>query len=220
MFLGHFGLALAAKRVVPAASLRTTILAAQFLDALWPLFVLAGIERFAIVPGITRVTPLDFTHYPWSHSLVMAVVWGALFAFAYWLLRRRPAYAFWMAALVVSHWVLDWIVHRPDLPLAPGGESLHGLDLWDSLPATLVLELGLFGGGVAIYLGCTKAADRIGVIAFWVLVGALLAAYAGAAFGPPPPSVAAVAWSGLIGYLFMALAAWADHHRRAAGAAS
>jgi hypothetical protein len=220
MFLGHFGVALAAKRVVPGASLGTTMFAAQFLDALWPLFVLAGIEHFAIAPGITRVTPLDFTDYPWSHSLAMAVIWGAAFALVYVVLRRRPVYALWMALLVVSHWVLDWISHRPDLPLAPGGVSRHGLGLWDSLAATLVVELGLFAAGVAIYVGCTRPVDRIGAIAFWTLVALLLVAYAGAVFGPPPPSVEAVAWSDIVGYLFIALAAWADHHRRATGAES
>ena len=181
---------------------------------------MAGIEHFAIAPGITRVMPLDFTYYPWSHSLAMAVVWAALFALGYVALRRRPVYALWLALLVVSHWVLDWIVHRPDLPLAPGGVSLHGLGLWNSVAASLLLELGLFAAGVAIYISCTRAVDRIGSIAFWALVVLLLAAYAGATFGPPPPSVAAVAASNIVGYLFIALAAWADHHRRATGVAS
>src|SRR5436853_2354396 len=109
MFIGHFGVAFAAKRVAPQVSVGTTILAACFLDALWPILLLAGIERVEIVPGITRITPLDFVYYPWSHSLVAALVWGLLFAAAYWLLRRNARNASWLGLLVVSHWVLDWI---------------------------------------------------------------------------------------------------------------
>ena len=218
MFIGHFGLALATKRVAPRVSLGTTIFAAEFLDCVWPLLVLAGVERFEIKPGITRVTPLDFIHYPWSHSLAMAIAWGALFGFTYWLVRRRVRDAGIVGALVVSHWFLDWLMHRPDLPLYPGDPHRHGLGLWNSVPVTLVLEFGMFAAGIYLFLKSSRARDRVGSIAFWALVVVLAASYLAATFGPPPPSVTAVAASGLIGYLFVAWGWWIDRHREPVGA--
>jgi hypothetical protein len=213
MFLGHFGLAFAAKKVAPRVSVGTTILAAEFLDCVWPLFVLAGIERVEIVPGITRMTPLDFVHYPWSHSLAMALVWGALFALAYWLVRRRARDALILGAIVVSHWLLDWVVHRPDLPLYPGEEQRHGLGLWNSVGGSLAVELALFAAGILIYLRCTRALDRVGTYAFWGLVALLVVSYLGATFGPPPPSIHALALTSLAGYLMVAWGWWIDRHR-------
>jgi membrane-bound metal-dependent hydrolase YbcI (DUF457 family) len=215
MFLGHFGVAFAAKKVAPQVSLGTTILAAELLDAIWPVLVLAGVETVEVSPGITRVNPLDFVSYPWSHSLAMALVWSALLAAIYWLIRRNAANALWIAALVASHWVLDWIVHRPDLPLYPGDVSRHGLGLWDNVPVTLVLELGLFAAGIYFYVRSTRALDRIGTLAFWAFVATLLFAYAGATFGPPPPSPQVVATSGLAGYLMALWGWWIDRHREA-----
>jgi hypothetical protein len=215
MFIGHFGLAFAAKRVAPAASLGTTILAAEFLDALWPLFVLAGIERLEIVPGITRMTPLDFVHYPWSHSLAMALAWSLAFAATYWLLRRSPRGALILGALVASHWILDWIVHRPDLPLFPGDGAKYGLGLWNQPALELGIEALLFCAGIYLYLRATRARDRVGAYAFWALVGVLAIAYLGATFGPPPPSAQAVAASSLIVYVMAGWGWWIDRHREA-----
>jgi hypothetical protein len=213
MFIGHFGLAMGTKKVAPRVSLGTTIFAAEFLDMIWPLLVLAGVERVEIVPGITQVTPLDFVYYPWSHSLAMAVVWGALFAFAYWMLRKRARDAIVLGVLVVSHWFLDWPMHRADLPLYPGDSQLHGLGLWNSVPITLALEFGLFAAGIYLYLKCSRARDRIGSIAFWALVAVLAVSYLGATFGPPPPSATVVAASSLVGYLMVAWGWWIDRHR-------
>ena len=213
MFIGHFGLAMATKKVAPRVSLGTTIFAAIFLDTMWPLFVLAGVEKFEIVPGITKVTPLDFIHYPWSHSLVMAIAWGALFGITYWLFARRVRDAVIVGALVVSHWLLDWLMHRPDLPLYPGEPQGHGLGLWNSVPITLLLEFGFFTAGIYLFLRCTRARDRVGSIAFWALVAVLAAVYLAAAFGPPPPSVTAVAASSLLAFLFIAWGWWIDRHR-------
>lgn len=213
MFLGHFGLALAAKKVAPRVSLGATIFAAEFLDAVWPVLVLTGVEKVDIVPGITRMTPLDFVYYPWSHSLAMAIVWGALFALAYWLLSRRMRDAVLLGAIVVSHWVLDWVVHRPDLPLYPGEAARHGLGLWNSAAATLAIELAIFGAGIYVYLRCTRALDRIGSYAFWALMALLAASYFGATFGPPPPSVEVLAATSLAGYLMALWGWWIDRHR-------
>jgi hypothetical protein len=213
MFLGHFGIALAAKRVAPQVSLGTTILAAELLDAIWPVLVLAGVETVEVAPGITRVTPLDFVSYPWSHSLAMAIVWGTLMALGYWLVRRNAVNALWLGAIVVGHWVLDWVVHRPDLPLYPVDPARYGLGLWNNVPVTLVLEFGMFGGGIYLFLRSSRARDRTGTVAFWALVVTLLLCYAGAVFGPPPPSAQAVAASGLVGYLMVAWGWWIDRHR-------
>ena len=217
MFLGHFGLAFAAKKVAPGVSIGTTIFAAEFLDCVWPLLLLAGVEKVEIVPGITRMTPLDFVHYPWTHSLVMSMVWGALFALAYWLIRRRTREAILLGSLVVSHWVLDWVVHRPDLPLYPGEAERHGLGLWNSVGGSLAIEFVLFAAGILIYLRCTRALDRIGTYAFWGLVALLAASYFGATFGPPPPSVHALALTSLAGYLMVAWGWWIDRHRAPIG---
>jgi hypothetical protein len=217
MFLGHFGVALAAKRVVPEVSLGTTVFAACFLDLIWPFLLLAGVERVEISPGITRVTPLDFTHYPWSHSLVMAGAWGAAVGSVHFALRRNPRPALWLAALVMSHWLLDWVVHRPDLPLFPGDAARHGLGLWNSLPITLAVEAAIFCAGIYVYVGETRPRDRTGVLAFWTLIALLVVCYAGAVFGPPPPSVTALAASSLFGLALVAWAAWADRHRLYAG---
>ena len=121
MFLGHFGMAMGAKAVAPGPSLGTAILAAQWADGIWPIFVLLGLERVAIVPGITRMTPLDFVSYPYSHSLVADVGWAVAFALVYGTLRGNWRGAAWLGALVLSHWVLDVIAHRPDMPTWPDG---------------------------------------------------------------------------------------------------
>ena len=133
MFIGHFGVALAAKRVAPKTSLGTLILAAQFLDFLWAFFLLRGIEHVRIAPGFTRVSPLDFTDYPISHSLLMATVWALLFGGTYYALRRNARSALVLGAALLSHWVLDFIVHRPDLQLYPGSKVHVGLGLWNSV---------------------------------------------------------------------------------------
>jgi membrane-bound metal-dependent hydrolase YbcI (DUF457 family) len=162
MFLGHFGVGFGAKAVAPKTSLGTLFLAAQFVDLLWPTFLLIGLEKVVIAPGITKVTPFDFTHYPFTHSLLISLVWAALFGGTYFLLRRYPRGAWICGAAVISHWLLDVLTHRPDLPLAPGGATRVGLGLWNSLPATLVVEFAIFGAGVWLYLSTTRAHDRTG----------------------------------------------------------
>ena len=212
MFLGHFGVAFAARSVAPRPSLGTTVLAAQWADGIWPIFVLLGIEQVAIRPGVTVVTPLDFVSYPYSHGLLADVVWAALFAGAYGTLRKDWRGAAWLAALVLSHWVLDAVSHRPDVPTWPGGPMV-GAGLWNSLPATLIVEYVLFAAGVALYLRATRARDALGKALLWTFVVALAVLYLGAVFGPPPPSVGALATTSLAGWLFVAWGYWIDRHR-------
>lgn len=212
MFIGHFGVAMAAKKVARRPSLGTLALAAILVDGIWPVFLLLGWEEVRIVPGITAVSPLLFVSYPYTHSLVAGALWAALLAGGYYALRRDSAGAAWIAALVVSHWVLDFASHGPDMPLWPGGPKV-GLGLWYSLPATLVVEFALFGLGAWMYLSATRACDRIGTLALAAFVATLAVLYLAAVFGPPPPSVRVLAVSGVLGWLFVAWAYWIDRHR-------
>jgi membrane-bound metal-dependent hydrolase YbcI (DUF457 family) len=214
MFIGHAALALAAKPLAPRVNLAVALAAAFWLDLVWPVLLLAGIERAEIAPGDTAFTPFAFTHYPWSHSLAAAIVWSALFGIACLRLGRQPALL--MGTLVLSHWLLDALSHRPDLPLWPGSATRVGLGLWNSVPATLAVECAMFAAGVWLYVRRAPARDRTGVFAFWGLVAFFLAAYFGNVFGPPPPGMLAVAVAGVIGsVVIVALAAWADRHRGA-----
>ena len=212
MFIGHFALGLAAKQAAPRLSLATLFAAAQLADMMWPVLLLAGLEEVRILPGITRMTPLEFVSYPYSHSLVLLVLWGLAFG---WFVRRHDPRAFVVVtALVVSHWVLDFITHRPDMPLYPGG-PLFGLGLWNSIAGTVAVELPMFLVGVWIYFRTTRARDRTGMAATFILLALLLAIYAGNVISQtPPPSQTAIAIVSIIGAcLFTAWAGWADRHR-------
>ncbi len=216
MFLGHFALGLAAKKAVPALSLGTLFLAAQFVDLLWPTLLLLGIERVAIVPGITAVTPLDFTFYPVTHSFVAGLFWACALGMVYALFRHSLRGGAMIGLLVLSHWFLDLIVHRPDLPIIPHGLKV-GLGLWSSLPLTLLVELGLLTLGVWIYARTTVARNRTGVWAFRALVAFLVLVYVANVFGPPPPSVGAIAVAGHAMWLLVLWGYWVDRNRVARG---
>lgn len=214
MFIGHFAVGLGLKRAAPEVSLGTLFLGAQFLDLLWPTLLLTGTERVELAPE-AKGPPLHFTHYPVSHSLLMVVVWAVLLGGAYYGLRRRIRGAIVCAAAVLSHWILDLIVHHPDLPLAPGMDHRVGLGLWESLPISLSIELGLFALGSWFYCQATEAADRVGSVGLWALLGLLVVIQIANTFGDPPPSVAAVAWVGQAQWLLVLWAYWVDRHRRA-----
>ena len=149
MFLGHFALAMAAKKIAPKASLGTLVLSAQFADCLWPVLLLLGFEQVRTVPGITRVTRLDFVSYPISHSLLMQLVWALLLGAVCFYLRHDSRTATIVGALLPTHWLLDYFAHRPDMPLCRGGPKV-GLGMWNSLPLTLAVEFGLFLAGVIL----------------------------------------------------------------------
>ena len=213
MFIGHFALGFAAKRVAPRVGLGALFLAAQFVDLLWPTLLLLGLERVTISPGITVVTPLAFVHYPISHSLLAVLGWSVLIGGGYFVVNRAWREAWLLALLVLSHWLLDAVVHRPDLPLTPFGEARVGLGLWNSFAATLLVETALFVAGCWIYARTTRALDAIGRWGFWSLVGFLLLVYAANLFGEPPPSEAAIAWVGQAQWLLVLWAFWLDRHR-------
>jgi len=213
MFIGHFAAGLGLKRVAPEVSLGTLFFGAQFLDLLWPTLLLTGTEMVELAPD-AKGPPLNFTHYPFSHSLLMVMVWAVLLGGAYYGLRRKVRGALVCAAAVLSHWLLDLIVHHPDLPLAPGTDHRVGFGLWESLPISLSIELGLFAVGCWQYCRATVATDRVGSIGFWSLMVFLVLVQLGNAFGDPPPSVAAVAWVGQAQWLLVLWAYWVDRHRR------
>ncbi len=213
MFIGHFAVALGAKKAAPRTSLGTLIFASQFLDLLWPILLLVGVEHATIDPGNTVVTPLNFTDYPFSHSLVMVLLWSALVGGAYWAMKRSMRNALILAGCVSSHWVLDALTHRPDLPIAPGVPSFVGLGLWNSLAGTVVVEFALFAAGIWLYVQTTTARDTVGSIAFWALAAFLLVSWLGNLFGPPPPDMHAVAWVSVLMWLLIPWAVWIDRHR-------
>jgi hypothetical protein len=214
MFIGHAAVALAAKPLAPRTSLALLLAAAFWVDMVWPVFLLFGIEQVRIDPGNTAFTPLDFVHYPWTHSLVAAIAWSVLFGLVFIKSGKREAIL--LGLLVFSHWVLDAVSHRPDLPLWPGSGTMIGLGLWNSVTATLIVEGAMFAAGVAIYVRSAPSRDRTGTWAFWGLIGFLVIAYLGNVFGPPPPNVQAIAIAGIAGSaLFTAWSWWADRHRGA-----
>jgi hypothetical protein len=215
LFIGHFAVGFASKRFAPRTSLGTLIAAAVLLDLLWPVFVLMGWEQVQIDPGNTAFTPLNFVSYPISHSLVAAIGWATLFALLYYVVThyRAGAVVIWFG--VVSHWVLDFVTHRPDLPLYPGGPRV-GLGLWNSVLATVVVEGLMYAAGIWIYLRVTRAKDRIGKWGLLSYVVIVAAAYVANILIPPPPGVRPMVIAAIpFTWLLILWAWWADRHREA-----
>ena len=219
MFIGHIAVGFASKRAAPKASLGVLMTAPMFLDLLWPLCLFLGVEQVRIAPGNTAFTPLDFTSYPWTHSLLMALVWASLFMLVYLACTRYVAGAFWVGIGVASHWVLDWVSHRPDLQIVPWSPTRVGLGLWNSVPATVAVESVMFVVGLALYLKTTRAKRWMGHVSLWSFVGLILLAYVGAVTGPPPPSVEALRTVGLVTWAFVPWAFWIDRTREVRAAA-
>jgi hypothetical protein len=218
MFIGHFGIAFAAKRAAPRTSLGATFVAAQFADLLWPILLLTGAEHVRIEPNAENsFLTLNFVSYPWSHSLLMQILWGVGLALLYFALSRNIRGSIVIGALVPSHWILDWVVHVPDLPLYPGGVGRFGLGLWRAPTVTIVLELIVFAAGAAVYARTTRARDGVGKFGYWGLVLFLLVLYGASIVSPPPSSVRALAIAALIGWPLSLLPWWVDRHRSADG---
>jgi len=214
MFVGHFALAFGAKRYTPQVSLGVLFLACQLADLLWPNLVLLGLESFAVEPGNTAMTPINFLHYPYSHSLVALLAWGAIFGVSYAVLNRTGIKtALIIAGLVLSHWVLDVVTHRPDMPIALGDSVRIGFGLWNVPVLAVVTEMLIFVAGIWLYAAHTKARDRVGSIGFWALVIFMLIVYSGAVIGPPPPSIDAVIWPAQAMWFIVAWGYLVDRHR-------
>ena len=213
MFIGHFGVGFAAKKPTTAPSLGTLFLASQFIDLLWPIFLLLGIEKVQIDPGNTVVTPLNFISYPYSHSLFGVLIWAILFAVIYYLIKKNLKISIWLGLLVLSHWILDLFTHRPDLLLFPWSNIKVGLGLWNSLIGTIVIEGLIFLVGVYIYFKFTKAKNKIGIWSLWSLVIFLTIIYLSNLFGPPPPSAEPIAYIGFAQWLIIIWGYWIDRNR-------
>lgn len=218
MVLGHYGVAFAAKRLAPRSSLGTMFFAAEFLDELWPILLLLGIERVRIAPEV--VGRLQFVYYPYSHSLVAAALWALLIGAAYYALRRYRRGAWIVGAAVLSHWLLDVPMHVADLPLWPGSHVFLGFGLWKSLPATIVIELSIYLAGLAVYVRSTRARDRAGSCGLWAMVIVLACLYASSLVSPPPPNEHALAITALGLWLFVPWGWWVDRHRESVAVAS
>jgi len=213
MFIGHFGVGFAGKKFDKSASLGTYFMAAQWVDLIWPILLLLGIEKVQIEPNISVVTPLDFIYYPFTHSLLAAIIWGGLFGLVYFLIKKKLKTAIILCALVVSHWFLDLLVHIPDLSLIPGLDLKVGLGLWNNFIATLIVEGLIFIGGIYLYLKTTKAKNKTGNFALWGLILFLVLIYMGNLFGPPPDSVQAIAIVGNAQWLIILWGYWIDRNR-------
>lgn len=213
MFIGHFALGFAAKRAAPRISLGTLCGAAVLSDLLWPVLVAVGIEQVRILPGATAFTPLEFVSYPYSHSLLCVAIWGLAVGGLYGLRLHGFRAMAVVTLLVLSHWVLDWVTHAPDMPLYPGGPR-YGLGLWYSVPATIVVESTLFVAGVWTYVRLTRPRDGAGHWGLVSLVLLLVIAYVANILGGPPPSIDALWMVALAGgAMTLLMALWIDGHR-------
>lgn len=214
MFVGHLALAFAAKQRTPRISLGVLVGACAWLDLIWPPLLLLGLERVRVDPGNTPFTPLAFDSYPWSHSLAMVLLWSLLAGLGARAIYKDTEAGVVVGLLVLSHWVLDAISHRPDMPLWPGATSPRlGLGLWNSIPLTLLVEGAMWAAGLLVYLRATRPLDRSGQVVFWSLVALCTVMWAAGPFSPPPPGAGAVAKFSVGVWLLPLWAGWADAHR-------
>ena len=213
MFIGHFGLGLAAKKIDSKPSLGTMFLASQFIDLLWPTFLLLGIETVKVEPGNTAFTPLNFSFYPFSHGLFSVIIWGVLFGGVYYFFKKSIKSSIILGALVLSHWILDLFTHIPDLPILPWSEFKVGFGLWNSVLFTVIIEGFIFAAGSYLYLTSTKAENKKGSIGLWSLLGFLIIIYISNLAGSPPPDQLAIAIVGQSQWLLIIWAYWIDRNR-------
>ena len=214
MFVGHLAVALSAKSLAPRMPLGWLVAASYGLDLMWPIFLLVGIEQVRIDPGNTAFTPLAFDNYPWSHSLGMVLMWGGIIA-ALSAFRLKTAQAAILLGLtLISHWVLDFMTHRPDMPLWPNGPEV-GMGLWNSVPGTLLVEGTLFVAGIAVYCRRFPPKDGVGRWALVALVAFTGLIWVSGPWSPPPPNSSMVGMVGLAMWIFPLWAAWIERHRRA-----
>jgi uncharacterized membrane protein len=212
VFIGHLATGLAAKKLETKPSLATYLASASLPDLLFTALLWAGVESVQVEPGYTAVTPLRFPFYPYSHSLLAALLLSAAVFLGYWWLRRSVRAATIVGVLPLGHWLLDVVSHRPDVPIGLSGPVV-GLGLWQSIAGTFAVEGSLFAAGIYLYQRATRPRDRVGRWAFVAFVVFLLLVYVPGPFGPPPPSVTAVAAVNSSLLLLLLWAGWFDRHR-------
>jgi len=215
MFIGHYGVGFAAKKWDKKPSLGTYFIACQFMDLLWPVFLLLGIEKVEIVHSNNPFLSLNFISYPYSHSLLGALFWSVLFGAIYFLIRKDMRSSIILGLVVISHWVLDFIVHIPDLQIIPWLSLRVGLGLWNSVVFTVIIEGLIFFIGFYLYLKSTKSKNKRGQIGLWSLIIFLSVIYVLNLIGPPPPSVQAIAYAGFSQWIIIIWAYWVNSNRTA-----
>ncbi|MBS1598161.1 MAG: hypothetical protein JST75_08035 [Bacteroidetes bacterium] len=202
MFIGHFGLGLASKKVDKRVSLGTYFLAAQFLDLIWPVFLLLSWEKAEPIPNGPPLENLNFVSYPYSHSLFFALIWGLIFSIVHYVRKKEIKTAIFLGFLVVSHWILDFFTHVPDLPLVPWSNYKVGLGLWDHEAATIIIESLMLVAGIAIFLKNTLLSKKAYASLFIELL-LLVGIYVSSLFSPPPTSIDMLAKFALALWLFI-----------------
>ena len=216
MFLGHYGVALALKRAEPKISLGSLFLATQLADLLWGCFLLLGWEQVRIVPDPNPLLNFEFIDYPISHSLAGMIGWGVAAAIVYYSWPTRDTTRHWQASAliglaVVSHYLLDVLVHSPDLTLAGNDSPKLGLGLWSHFGLSVTLEFLALAAGAAVYVGLRSRRHPVRPVRLAIVLLILAGTYAAAILGPPPPSTAVIAVGDIAFVLGMAaLGAWAD----------
>lgn len=217
MFVGHYAAALIARRAEPRINLGTLVLAAMFADFAWCVFMIFGLEQVQFKSGMGAGKYFSATNMIWSHSLLMDVGWATLLALAYLLRRRYPRGALTIYLVVLSHWLLDFVSWRPDLPLAPGMHRYVGLGLWNSVPATLLVEGGFWLFAVILYVRWTRSKGLMATFVFWVGIGLLTLMWLNNIAGPPPQNPKTAPFASLIVFsLTVAWAYWVNRLRVAA----
>jgi hypothetical protein len=213
MFLGHYGPSFLAKRVEQAVPLWVLFIAVQLLDVFWGIFVLLGVEKVRIVPGFTKTNALDLYYMPYTHSLPAALAWGLVAAIAYLLATRSQRGSLLVGLAVFSHWPLDLLVHRPDLPLYDNAAKV-GLGLWDYPLVTLAVEGALVLGCLGAYMVGSRALTTPARYAMPAFLCAMFGVQTVMAFGSPPPSDKAMAVTALVAYAVLAgVIAWLEKGR-------
>ncbi|MDI9872079.1 hypothetical protein [Flectobacillus roseus] len=215
MFIGHFAVGFSVKAIQPRISLGTLFLSVQFLDLLWPTLLQLGLEKVEIRAGITAFNPLDFIYYPISHSLIMALVWSALLGGIAMVFYQNLSIAVTLGLCVLSHWILDLIVHIPDLPIYWGKNTPKvGLGLWNQVWLTMALEFLLLVLGLFQYIKTTVAKNWMGIVGLWGLVGLLILIQIGNVLGPIPQHVEDIAWGAQLQWILIVWAYWVDSNRQ------
>jgi len=208
MLVGHCAVAFAGKRVEPRLSLGTLMAAAVLADLLGIVFILLGIEHWTFNLAMAGVYAVELDHIAWSHGLLPDILWAALFGGGYYLWRRNATGAWILFVAVLSHWILDFASHTPDMPLTPGLSMRYGLGLWTSGPATLAVEGGLWVIALVVYVAATRARKRVGNYLFWPMITFLtLAWYDNITAARPVENLKVTALTSLI--FFAVLVAWA-----------
>jgi LexA-binding, inner membrane-associated putative hydrolase len=215
MGVGHLAASFAVRGRFPRVALFYLLLAGAFVDVLWGLTILSGLEHAHVGTETGSSIPIVLDHVPYTHSLIACLGWSALVSAVWWLWRRNRSAALVLGALVASHWVLDFVSHVPEMPVLPAG-PLVGLGLWRSRAASIAVEIGMLWLGLALYARDTRGKDRIGTVGLILVSVVLTVLGAGAFFGPLPPSVMPLAMGNIVLVLPLLLIGWVDRHRAVA----